>query len=350
MALLLAGACSSKQDREAERLRAQIKPYIDKGFQAYNEQNFMEAIRFWNQALEIKPDLHYLHSNLGLAYYMANQPDKALAEWELYKDKNPNDASVYNNIAGYYKDRGELQKAKENYLRATELHPSYQLPSYNLGIIHIYTEDLDEAIKHFEQALRIAPRDVLSMVEIGRIYDLMGKRDLAMETFKKAKHTATQDPSPKFYLGLAYLRQKDLVSAELEFQDVLTNNPQFVLVQYGLAFLAMAKGEDTGEQIRKLQETMTLDPANKYLYYRALGAIESSNGQYDKAIEYLQNAIDASPKGSKPDMATNLFFLASALHARGDEQQAKETIEKALAMSEYFLYRSDSEKLLASLT
>src|SRR5207253_10329963 len=100
-----------------------------------------------------------------------------LQEYGLYyeKEENPDDdkrwfqistlaaqqysanATAWNDIAGYYADLGEWQKARESLEKARQIEPKSVGVLINLGNITVQANDVAAARKYFEEALKLDP-------------------------------------------------------------------------------------------------------------------------------------------------------------------------------------------------
>ena len=114
----------------------------------------------FERALEIKPDYHDAFGQMGLAYYREKNYDKALENYELaLKYRGGKFALVHSNMGIIYFERGELEKAKECYVKAVRDDPTMVDALRNLGAVHAMQKNFGEAIKYFSEALKYAPGD-----------------------------------------------------------------------------------------------------------------------------------------------------------------------------------------------
>ena len=75
----------------------------------------------------------------------------------LATEQYPNHAEGFNDVAGYYADLGEWQKAREQLEKAHQLNPKSVGALMNLGKISVEMKDLSSAQKYFEEALKLEP-------------------------------------------------------------------------------------------------------------------------------------------------------------------------------------------------
>ena len=143
-----------------------------------------EAIPFLIRAIELDPEFAVAHAQLGTSYAnvgerekaiehrrrayelrervsrrerlyieghyyngVTNEPDKALATYDVWKQEYPRDALPYHNSAVLYSARGEPERALQSYLKAIDLDPTRRLTYANAFGKYLELGRLDEAEK-----------------------------------------------------------------------------------------------------------------------------------------------------------------------------------------------------------
>ncbi|MCP4319955.1 MAG: tetratricopeptide repeat protein [Hyphomicrobiales bacterium] len=121
------------------------------------------------QALEIDPDFASAHSRLayaivlGMVYFDAPpddaRMDEALAAGKRAIELDDQDANSFFTIGRVYLARREYDLAIDALEHALELNPCLAVTYCGLGDSLAYEGRLDEAIEHFEVAIRLSPHD-----------------------------------------------------------------------------------------------------------------------------------------------------------------------------------------------
>ena len=75
----------------------------------------------------------------------------------LATEQYPNYAEGFNDVAGYYVDIGEWQKARQQLEKARQINPKSVGALMNLGKVSIEMKDLSGARKYYEEALKLEP-------------------------------------------------------------------------------------------------------------------------------------------------------------------------------------------------
>lgn len=81
---------------------------------------------------------------------------------------------------------GNINGALNEYLKAIQIDPLYAKAYNNLGYIYRIKGKNDLAIEHYSKALEINPKDDTAHTNLASVYDCMGYFDKAIEEFHKA--------------------------------------------------------------------------------------------------------------------------------------------------------------------
>jgi tetratricopeptide (TPR) repeat protein len=84
--------------------------------------------------------------------------------------------------AGFgYQDQGNLDKAIEEYKKATELNPNYLQAHMNLGAVYIQQKKYDQAIEEFNTVVKLNYYYGTAHYNLGYVYLLKGEKGKAQE-------------------------------------------------------------------------------------------------------------------------------------------------------------------------
>ena len=87
----------------------------------YDHKSWPEAIRYYQQALDIRPDDPDVRTDMGTAYYYSGFPDKALDQFNQVLKKSPNYANTLFNLGivrrDAYKDNAGALAAWDKLLK-----------------------------------------------------------------------------------------------------------------------------------------------------------------------------------------------------------------------------------------
>jgi len=161
------------------------------------------------------------------------------ALWSDVSEKSPALARAANNAGDALISGQRFADAIPYLLRAVEADSRQIEPHYNLGIAYLKTRDMVSAMPHFEEVLRINESlqgghfgyqtrltyIVGSHATLGNLYSLRGNMDKAIYHYTEALRLAPNMPSVRFNLAQAYQRVGRTGDAVIELEEVLRQDP-----------------------------------------------------------------------------------------------------------------------------
>jgi TolB-like protein/Tfp pilus assembly protein PilF/class 3 adenylate cyclase len=112
------------------------------------------------QAEEIQPDAGEVHWQKGIyAYHGFRDYDQALKEFELAKERLPNEARIYVNVGAVDRRTARWNEAESSFKRAVELDPRNFVVLMEAGSLFQATRRYAEGKRLYEQCLGILPSD-----------------------------------------------------------------------------------------------------------------------------------------------------------------------------------------------
>lgn len=118
--------CTFALDHTSIRYRDRIATYINRGIIHVAMENYDQAVKDYDRAYRLDPDIAELHVNRGNLYFMGQVYDQAVAEYSraIELDLSKVYVALYNRGLAYEK-MGELDKAEADYRRALEIFPQW---------------------------------------------------------------------------------------------------------------------------------------------------------------------------------------------------------------------------------
>lgn len=116
-----------------------------------------QAIKYYNEAIELDPSFSWPFTNLGTINYEQGKLKEAEAQYRKTIELDPKYATPHNNLGTLYYNQGKLEEAEDEYNVAIALNPNFADSHYNLGGLFEKQGKLDEAKSEYEEALRLKP-------------------------------------------------------------------------------------------------------------------------------------------------------------------------------------------------
>jgi len=250
--------------------------YFDRGKVYLRIDKYRLALDDFNTAVEKRMTDAVLLANRGVAYNNLGQPDKAEADYKLALKKDPNMVGVHAALAMLYYKQGKADLALRHLSRAIEMDPTFTRdpffresyfttnPYIERGSIYIEKEMYEEAISDFDMSIKFFPEQEvvylergfcylemdkqekakndflkwlkssgdkskeLDAEEMGVIYYIVGKKDLALTCLNKAIESGdAEGPEPYYYRGLIFYERGDYVSSQRDLERAVKSDDRY---------------------------------------------------------------------------------------------------------------------------
>lgn len=145
------------------------------------------AIQQFRAAVRADPKMPDVHFGLGYLLWGKRQYQDAAPELQAELDNNPNHAEAMTYLADCNMHLGHPEVAAPLLERAVALDPGIELAHLDLGSIDADAGQLEDALREFTTAAKLAPDDVDVHWRLGRLYRQMGKKELAQAELEKAR-------------------------------------------------------------------------------------------------------------------------------------------------------------------
>jgi tetratricopeptide (TPR) repeat protein len=160
--------------------------------------------------------------------------DEAIASYQQFMEKNPAAYQVSLSIADCYKEKGEIEKAMELYLKVIEQAKTDQSmgkemtakAQAGIGNCYLKQNKLQEAQDYFKQSVDNSPNDEILAYNVGEIYLSNQKFDDALRYFDLAAQIKPDWPDPYLKLGYVFLNKADNASAISKLEKFLSLEPE----------------------------------------------------------------------------------------------------------------------------
>ena len=144
----------------SEDLRRRALEVWERAYARQMQGDLEQAIRLYQESLAIYPTAE-AHTFLGWTYSFQGRIDEAIEECHKAIAVDPDYGNPYNDIGVYLMQKGDLDGAIP-WLEKAKQAPRYeprQFPYMNLGRIYLRKGQWAEAMREFEEGVRVAPKD-----------------------------------------------------------------------------------------------------------------------------------------------------------------------------------------------
>ena len=110
----------------------------------------------------------------------------SLTLWEEARRGAPTSYYVLNALGWSYRQANRLDDAERVLVQADAIAPGFPETKLNLAAIAFLRNDLSAAERYTEHVLQLNPRDTGALRFRGVLFEVQGRRDLAIESLKAA--------------------------------------------------------------------------------------------------------------------------------------------------------------------
>ncbi len=233
---------------------------------------------------------------------------------------------VFNEGVGALQE-GDLETAKERFLKAQSMNPDMTLVHSALGTVYLELGDPQSAIASANELLETEPDNPRAYRLLYEAHQALGDEAEAERALKRLAKLDTGGGTATLVYneGVEALEVGDRKSAKLRLREALEISPDFVPALSALAVLLINDG-DFEEAAATADKLLTLQPDNaqamriSYQAYRALGDEERESAAFERLV-----AVN-------PRAAATQFFDEGVDHFNlGRTPQAIDSFERSLA-------------------
>jgi Flp pilus assembly protein TadD len=245
---------------------------FDAAQQLQDSHKYADAVPAWKVAALKDPTDARPYNNMGVALAATGKIDDAIEEYKKSLALNNDSSQTHNNLGSALAEAGRLEEAQAEIRKAIELNPDNGSAHINLGhMLEVMGGHRQDAIEELTKGIELAPKSSDGHNIYGVILARMGNLDQAIDELQKAVDLAPQSPECRYNLGRA-------LAASSRFADAL---PQF-------------------------EAAATLSGGQEPAILQMLAAMYSETGQYRKAVDTAQHALDLAIRQQNDDLATAL--------------------------------------------
>jgi eukaryotic-like serine/threonine-protein kinase len=182
------------------------------------EKNPGKAIGYLKTLMALYPDDSVTHVNLGRTYTQMGRVPEALVEYKEATRIDPRFVLAYGNLAGaYLYQMGDVPSALPVCQKILELDTGNAWAQDCLGFAYFAKNDLPQAQAAFEKAVAANPQAILSRYRLAHTHRLQGRYQQAIETLQQIERVDPSETSVFYEMGVVYEQMGDRQKARESF-------------------------------------------------------------------------------------------------------------------------------------
>ncbi len=347
-----------------------------------------EAIRCYENALDINLNFHTANERLAAIYLKLDDLELAITHYEHLYWSDPADTSTTLALANLYIKAGRHEDAADHFQRflvldpdAWEVHDDFVAACVDAGRI-------EDAIELLQALIAKRPTCAEQHVRLGDLYRKIGRCDAAIESYQWATKLNPDLMEASIKIGTVQLRRGELEDAAAAFCRAIEINDSVIDGYIGLGVAQLALGDQAGAevslesateiesnstmlfaetarlelmvsaskqrdrylapaaitsnpmgppsvettdlvdaQLDNIQQAIASQPTHADLHYR-LALLLKQQGRHNQAIAAFRKAVEINPNYSKA-----LIKLGLTLRSQGQLEEAQQVLQQALKVS-----------------
>jgi Flp pilus assembly protein TadD len=170
-----------------------------------------------------------------------------------------NNYVAHNNLGVALDDKGRIDEAIPHYQEALRLKPDLVDTRRLLGIDLVKNGRIDEGFLQLQEAIRLKPNDAGPRNDLGNALDGIGQTDQAIRQYLEALLLKPDFPEAHGNLGAAFGKKGRIAEAIIQLQEAIRLKPGDAYAHYNLGMAFDQKGQ-IDEAIRQYQDALRLKP------------------------------------------------------------------------------------------
>jgi len=256
----------------------------------------------------------------------------------------PDDEMAHNNLGSSLAEKGDLDGAIQHWMEALRLFPDFAEAHSNLGSVLAKRGQLPEAIFHLQEGVRLNPNNPNARFDLATALLKSGRPDEAIVQYQQCLNIAPDNAPAYLALAHALLAKGRVNEAILTLDTALrlkADSPE-AQNELGMAFGMQGRLDEASAHLRK---ALDLNP-NYAEAHCNLGIVLVNKNNLDEAIAHLQFALAKNP--AYPEAHCNLgvalgkqgrwddavAHLREALRLRPDYRDAQNNLQAVLALKQ----------------
>jgi tetratricopeptide (TPR) repeat protein len=202
---------------------------------------------------------------------------------------------------------GKADQAIAHYEEALRLEPNYPLAQNNLGVALASQGKTDQAVAHYEEALRLTPNYVEARENLGDTLFNQGKFEQSEAHYLEVLRLQPKSPETHGKLGMVAAELGKMDQALVHYQEALGLKPDYPQALNNLALIlataANPKFRDGAKAVHLAERANRLSGEAVPTMMYTLAAAYAEAGRFPEAIKTSQEAGDLARSSGDEDLA-----------------------------------------------
>ena len=346
-----------KKNEQSQKYGREAYENYERGYMAYKEDNFREAISYFKSSILANPNFKEPHYYLALSYYQIGDLDNSIFQWEevIRIDSFDNSAKHFLNNCleekeygretlkhfntGYdYYLKGEYDKAIEEFNKSLDYNPEFEKARQFLSRSYYQLDQMDKYREERKKTteLKVSSEEEKAEEHYKLAYEFYSLKDytVAIEELKKALDTKSDYPHARYLLAECYFQLEEYKLAQIDYEKVVTDSEineytDDALWGSGWCYYLLEEHEEAAKRFSKLlndfpDSDLALQARHK------LGKSYFQGNNYSETIKVYQEFLQKYPDYQGEEIKEVYYLLGQAYFLSEKYTEAEEVLNNLL--------------------
>ncbi|MFQ6110223.1 MAG: tetratricopeptide repeat protein, partial [Candidatus Aminicenantales bacterium] len=240
-----------------------IDAYFSLGNIYFKQGDYADAVRYFMEALERRPDDTFTVINIANAYRRMGKSDEAERFILDHLEKGLEDSQLYFILGGIKVIQKKEEEAIAYYRKCLDLNPRSASSHNALAAIYLSRDDMANAEKHIRSVLELNPKMSNAHYNLAQLLEKKGRLQEAVDAYKKELAYSPRHYRACFNLSRLYRLLGEEQKEEKYLEKTIAMNPDFPMSYFYLARIYLNRGERYEEAIELVKKGIRLKPERK---------------------------------------------------------------------------------------
>jgi tetratricopeptide (TPR) repeat protein len=262
---------------------------------------------------------NYLDNRSQLGSQAREQLD--IAELLQHIKSNPGRPDDLYLLAEAYLKAGKVEDARATIEQLDKVSSDDYRTVTGIGVLLARYHMYDDAIQHFQIALRANPGSDEEQFDLANAYFHSGHYSEALDAASKVSDSAQKEEAFLALLGDIYEHLGDYTHAEPIFRDAIARNPDNDQDYLSLALLQLRESDVASAKQTLLKGKARIPDSGKLFW--GLGIVSALDGDVAEAAQQLERSVDLLPEWTGSYSLLGVFYFQT-----GQIDKAKEVFDR----------------------
>ncbi len=222
-------------DVDAMKKINDAKREYNNGNDKYKLQQYQGSIVHYDKAVTLDPTFYLAYYGKGLALKKMRKSTDAVVAFQACVEQNPTYANAYVEMGKIYSRMGQTDNAIKTYKTAVENSPTSFKAFYQLGAVYLdKKKDYNRAAENFDKATQLKPDYDLAYYSLGVSLTELNRFDAALMALDQAVEVTKRRrwESPHYRKAVIYNKRNAYAKAKAAADEALKNKKNYAPAAY----------------------------------------------------------------------------------------------------------------------